>query len=140
MRPLFAELWIRSLLKSDLNALIADVKRGDTEAISQAVIFVSCESFGLGHNRARAKLCRYFKNHPPSSSECDRMVEVIVNRLLTGEFSQQFKDQLSMAIRFSPERLQRAASLALNSERDYIRRYGSWVKHVLASSSAIQSK
>jgi hypothetical protein len=137
MRPSFAALWIRSLTKAELHSLIDDVKRGDADAISRAVAFVAAESFGMWHNRARAKLCRHLKHHPPSDDECRRMVDVIANRLVDGRFYEQFKDQLSMAIRFSAERLDSAASVAVDSDRDYIRRYGHWVRHVLNSSSAI---
>ena len=122
------------MTKSDLHALIADVKRGDVEATSRATAFVAAESFGMWHNRARAKLCRQFKNHPPSDRERDRMVDAIVSRLIDGRFSEQFKDQLAMAIRFDRDRLSDAANIALTSDREYIRRYGNWVRHALDSS------
>ena len=133
MQPSHAPIWIRSLSKHDLADLIANVKRGDESATSQAVTFVTAESFGLWHNRARAKLCRFFKNHPPSPDECGRLVNTIANRLLEGRFYEQFKDQLSMAIRFSPEVLAQSAAVAVGSDRDYIRRYGRWVQNVLES-------
>lgn len=116
--------------------MIADVKRGDADAIARAVAFVEAESFGLWHNRARAKLCRHFKNHPPSGDFRERMVDAIVNRLIDGRFYEQFKDQLSMAIRFSPERLKHAALVAVESDWDYIRRYGYRVLHVLKSTAS----
>lgn len=137
MRPSFAALWIRSLTKADLHSLIDDVKRGDADATSRAVAFVAAESFGLWHNRARAKLCRHFKNHPPSDDERKRMVDAIVNRLIDGRFFEQFKDQLSMAIRLDPDRMADAASVASKSDREYIRRYADWVRHVLNSSAKI---
>ena len=132
-RDSFAPLWIRTLTKSDLHSLIADAKAGASNAISRAVSFVAAESYGLWHNRARAKLCRHFKNHPPPDSDCNQMVDSIVDRLLDGRFYEQFKDQLSMAIRFAPERLGNAATVASDSERDYIRRYAVWVQNALAS-------
>lgn len=135
MRPPYASLWIRSLSKSDLHQLIAEVKRGDAEARSRAVVFVASESFGMWHNRARAKLCRYFKNHPPPEAERTRMINAIVTRLHEGHFYEQFKDQLSMAIRFAPKRLETAALVAMDSDRAYIRRYGQWVQHVVRSTA-----
>ncbi len=134
MRTSFATLWIRSLSRSDLHALIDEVKRGDADATDQAVEFVIAESFGMWHNRARAKLCRYFKNHPPSPTERKRLVDAIVSRLIEGRFFEQFKDQLSMAIRFAPERMAKAADIASQSDRAYIRRYANWVRHILNSS------
>ena len=137
MRPSFVAIWIRSLTKAKLNELISEVKCNDPDATLKAVAFVNAESFGIWHNRARAKLCRHFKNHPPSADDRDHMVVTIANRLLEGRFYEQFKDQLSMAIRFSPDRLGHVAAIAANSDRDYIRRYGYWVQNVIESSSAI---
>ena len=133
MQPSHAAIWIRSLSKSDLHKLIAAVKRDDPDAVSRAVTFVVAESFGIWHNRARAKLCRHFKNHPPPKPDCEQLVATVTARLIDGNFYEQFKDQLSMAIRFVPSQLDDAASVALDSDRDYVRRYGRWVRHVLAS-------
>ena len=140
MRPSFAALWIRTLKKPELHLLIDDVKRGDKEAASRAVAFVVAESFGIWHNRARAKLCRYFKNHPPSDDQCRSMVDAIENRLIDGRFYEQFKDQLSMAIRFAFERIAEPAAVASSSEKDYIRRYGAWIRHALDSSTTTPSR
>ncbi|WP_145304521.1 hypothetical protein [Crateriforma conspicua] len=139
MRPSFAALWIRSLTKTELHSLVAAVKLGDLEATSRAVEFVAAESFGMWHNRARAKLCRYFKNHPPTDDQSKRMVDAIIDRLIDGRFSEQFKDQLSMAIRFSPARMAEAATVASASDRNYIRRYADWVRQTLDSTPAIQN-
>lgn len=124
-------LWIRTLRKPELNSLINDVKHGDAEAIAKAVEFVVAESLGLWHNRARAKICRYFKNHPPAPDECRRMVDAIVERLTKGQFYQQFKDQLTMAIRFAPDRMAASAAVASSSDKEYIQRYANWVRHAL---------
>lgn len=137
MRPSFAALWIRSLTKPELHSLIEDVKRGDTEAATRAVAFVTAESFGMWHNRARAKLCRYFKNHPPSDEQCNSMVDAIASRLIDGRFYEQFKDQLSMAIRFAPDRMAETANAASRSDKNYIRKYAAWVRHALDSQATI---
>lgn len=135
MRSLFAVLWIRSLTKPDLDALICDVKRGNADARRRAVDFVTAESFGLWHNRARAKLCRHFKNHPPTEEERGRMVDAVTARLIDGRFFEQFRDQLSMAIRFAPERMADVADVASRSDREYVRRYAERVRHVLKSAA-----
>lgn len=122
-----------ALTKVELHTLILEVNRGDVEATSKAVVFVSTESFGMWHNRARAKLCRHFKNHPPTEEEKKRMVDVIIDRLISGKFSEQFKDQLAMAIRFAPNRMTEAASVAFVSPKDYVRRYGAWIQNALSS-------
>ena len=135
MRASHAAIWIRSLSKSDLHSLIDDVRSGDANAISRASEFVAAESFGIWHNRARAKLCRHFKNHPPPDDQSERMIDAIIRRLIDGRFSEQFKDQLSMAVRFSPSRMSDAMAIASRSERSYIRRYAEWLRHSLNSSS-----
>ena len=124
----FDRLWIRSLSKEDLHSLIAQVKAGDHEAIPQAVKFVCAESFGIWHNRARAKLCRHFKTHPPSNEERRQLVEAVSARLIHGNFYEQFKDQLAMAVRFTPEKMREAALIARQSEKEYIQRYGRYVQ------------
>ncbi|TWU43636.1 hypothetical protein Poly51_62910 [Rubripirellula tenax] len=119
--------------------LIDDVKRGDTDAATRAVAFVAAESFGIWHNRARAKLCRYFKNHPPPEDQCRTMLNAIVDRLIDGRFYEQFKDQLSMAMRFAPDRMADAAAVASSSDKDYIRRYGAWVRRAIDSQTIVPS-
>ena len=124
---------IRELTAIELHDLIDATKAGDTDAIKQSVAFVTAESFGYWHNRARAKLCRHFKNHPPSQKQCDRMVGTICGRLTSGNFYEQFRDQLSMAIRFDRDSMQKAANIALRSDREYIVRYGNRVLHAIRS-------
>ena len=133
MQPSFAALWIRSLTKPELHLLIDEVKCGDADAVARAVEFVTAESFGMWHNRARAKLCRYFKNHPPSDDKCRSLVDAIESRLIEGRFYEQFKDQLAMAIRFDPDRMAEAAAVASRSERAYVRRYADWLGRALDS-------
>ena len=133
------QIAIHLFSKQDLQLLIEGVKRGDREATSRAIDFLTVESFGLWHNRARAKLCRYFKNHPPARVEQERIVDAVVGRLLDGRFSEQFKDQLAMAIRLSPDRLHETAMRALGSNKDYIRRYGGWVRKAFSRPTDLKS-
>lgn len=131
------ESWVSSLTKCDLHQLIENVQSGSCDATSRAVLFVTCESFGLWHNRARAKLCRYFKNNPPSVTECSQMIDAIIQRLLEGRFSEQFIDQLSMAIRLDPKRMYIAAVAASHSEKAYVCRYADRIIHLLNTSSKL---
>ncbi len=133
MRTSYDALWIRTLTKSELHFLIADVRAGDEDATTRAVAFMCAESFGIWHNRARAKLCRYFKNHPPSADKCTQMVDAVIRRLIAGCFFEQFRDQLSMAVRFAPERMLDAATIASCSDKKYIQRYADRVRHMVDS-------
>ena len=139
MRSEFAALWIRALSKTDLETMIAGVKRVDEDEIARAIVFFRAESFGYWHNRARAKLCRHFKNHPPSPAAQNEMIDAIISRLVDGRFYEQFKDQLRMAIRFSPSQMRDAAQIAANSSREYVRRYADWVEHTLDSQQVFRS-
>jgi hypothetical protein len=124
---------VRELTAVELHDLIDATKDGNSDAIRTSVAFVIAESFGYWHNRARAKLCRHFKNNPPALKECDRMVDAISGRLTSGNFYEQFKDQLAMAIRFNRDRMEYSANIALNSDREHVVRYGNRVLHAINS-------
>lgn len=123
--------------KQELDNLISLLKCDDSKAIKECVAFTLTESFGLWHNRARAKICRNLKNRQFAPDLKQRLVSVIINRLETGRFYEQFKDQLAMAIRFDPVRMQAAAEGLNSNETDYIRRYAF---HVLQSIRSTQNK
>ena len=120
-------IWTRHLSKGDLHDLIARVKNGDQLAIDKAIDFIVADSLGMWHNRARAKLCRHFKNATPDKEQQRRLVDRIKSRLINGDFHEQFKDQLGMATNFAPRELQQAANSALENEKRYIRKYAKWV-------------
>ena len=105
---------------------------GHDDAIEEAVVFATKESFGLGHGRTRAKICRNLKNRCRSQGLQDLLVQAIYSRLLMVNFSEQFKDQLAMAIRFRPYEMAVCAKQACESPKDYVRRYGQWVLDKLA--------
>ena len=100
---------------AELQELIERIKAGDADAIEEAVVFTAKESFGLWHGRARAKICRNLKNRTILRHLQDLLIQAISNRLLTGEFSEQFKDQLAMAIRFRPLEMAQCAEQACAS-------------------------
>ncbi|MEJ7594631.1 MAG: hypothetical protein WKF77_24125 [Planctomycetaceae bacterium] len=112
---------------AELNELIERVKVCDADAIEEAVVFTAKESFGLWHGRARAKICRNLKSRTIPRGFQDLLVQAICNRLLAGDFSEQFKDQLAMAIRFRPLEMAQCAKQACESPKDYVQRYGQWV-------------
>ena len=120
------------LSKSQLHHLIADVQNKDPLAVQKAVRFIAGESLGMWHNRARAKLCRHFKRNPPGTEQQAMLVDCIAQRLGEGRFYEQFKDQLAMAVSFSPDKMAEAAEIAMKSDRRYIRKYGKWLQHRLA--------
>lgn len=126
---------IYSESKARLDALIQDVKSGLPDAVAAAVEFVATESYGCWHNRARAKLCRHFKNRPPRPNLCEILVKTVADRLVRGEFGQQFRDQLAMAVRLDPKRMRIAVRFASVSKLDYVRRYAAWTLHRIETTS-----
>ncbi len=114
-------------IKPELETLISRLKNGDQDAEYECVIFVLAESFGIWHGRARAKICRNLKHHPPDEMLRFKLVERIIWRLKTGNFSEQFKDQLKMAIRFSPNKMLETAHQLRDAEKEYVRRYAAYV-------------
>ena len=113
--------------KPELESLISRLKHGDRDAEYECVNFFLAESLGIWHGRARAKICRNLKNHHPDATLRLKLVEKIISRLKTGNFSEQFKDQLTMAIRFSPDKMLETAHRLRDSEKEYVRRYAAWV-------------
>ncbi len=115
--------------KLELDSLISRLKEGDQDAEYECVAFVLAESFGIWHGRARAKICRFLKNHPPDATLRSKLVERIIERLEAGNFGEQFKDQLKMAIRFSPDEMLLAAHRSGQSEKEHVRRYAAWIRN-----------
>jgi len=129
-----------SYAKAELNDMIERVKRGDRSLVYELVVFTLAESWGIWHGRARAKICRYLRNHPPDATLQSKLVDTVCTRLETGRFSQQFRDQLRMAIRFSADRMRLLADSLLSSEKMYIRRSAAWVLQRIASHDALVIK
>ena len=119
--------------KLELDDLIERLKTDDADAIYECIVFTLAESFGRWHNRARAKICRNLKNRLTDPTLRHRLVDVVIERLRSGRFSEQFKDQLTMAIRFDPDRMHSVATRLQFNGTDYIRRYAQWVLHAVES-------
>ena len=122
--------------KNELAELIEQLKAGNLLAVERCIDFFLAETRGLWHGRARAKICRNLKNLPLDKRTKDRLVATIVRRLETGNFSEQFKDQLTMAIRFRPCWLHDSATQLLGSPKGYVQRYASWVLNKINASEA----
>ena len=113
-------------LKPFLVDLIKQFKEGDQDATRYCIDFFHRESKGIWHGRARAKIARNLQSVRISNSDSERLLKTILGRLLTGNFSEQFKDQLDLALRISPNSTLEAAQKGLESAKDYVRRYCRW--------------
>jgi len=72
-------------------------------------------------------MCRRLKHIPLARNQKDRVVECILHRLATGQFSEQFRDQLRLALHLDRRTTLAAATRALESEKPHVKRYSKWV-------------
>ena len=105
---------------------IERLKQGDEEGVRFCIDFFYGESEGIWHGRARAKIARNLKAGMLTEKDRIKIVDTVTRRLLTGKFSQQFKDQLNLSLRLSPEATLKAANEANSSPKSYVRRYARW--------------
>lgn len=116
-----------SLTVEDLRQLADRLLLKEASAISACIDFIEAESKGLWHGRARAMMCRRLKHCSLSASRRSRLVACITGRLRSGRFSEQFVDQLRLAMRLDERRVFAAARACASDQRDYVRRYADWV-------------
>jgi hypothetical protein len=115
------------LSKVEVIALADELKSGAAEAIETAVRFVCAETEGMWHGRGRAMMCRRLKHFQLPGEHRDRLVEIILGRLESGHFSEQFRDQLRLALYLDRPGALAAATRSLASGREYVRRHARWV-------------
>jgi hypothetical protein len=113
--------------KREVRALADALSLGAADIVEKSVRFICAETEGLWHGRGRAMMCRRLKHLDLPRAHRDRLVAVILERLDSGHFSEQFRDQLRLAMHLSSEKTLAAARRALNSRKDYVRRYARWV-------------
>lgn len=115
------------LSKKELHSLADGLLLEDQWSIDRCVDFVVGETKGLWHGRARAMMCRRLKHCTLRRKQRAQLVEVISQRLASGEFSEQFKDQLRLAMRLDFAFASAAAHEALKSDKPHVVRYAYWV-------------
>jgi hypothetical protein len=122
---LMAEL--EHLDKRELHGLADTILLEDQAGVERCVTFFEAETRGYWHNRARAMMARRFKHGPLTEDQRGRLLRAVLGRLTSGRFTEQFKDQLRLALFLDRERTCTAARMCLASPKDYIRRYAAWV-------------
>lgn len=105
-----------SLSKHELHALIDALPAGDPRTLAQCIDFVTAETLGFWHGRARAKMCRRLKHVHLSRDQRDRLVRCIADRLASGRFSEQFRDQLRLAMLLDPVHMAQVAERSAQSQ------------------------
>lgn len=99
----------------------------DPMAIETCVRFVSAETRGTWHGRARAMMCRRLKHCDLDRTHRAQLVDVVCQRLVDGRFSEQFKDQLRLAWRLDPDRVENVCRAAADSPKAHVRRTARWL-------------
>jgi hypothetical protein len=126
-----------SMSKQELHDLADGLFLEVPSAVERCVEFVVSETCGHWHGRARAMMCRRLKHCPLTQAQSRRLVECIAARLVEGRFSEQFKDQLRLALHLNPARTFQQARAAQSSPLPHVRRYAGWVlSHGVASDDA----
>ena len=113
--------------KPGLHALADGLLVDEADAVARCVAFVIAESRGFWHNRARALMCRRLKHCTLSAAQRGALLACIGARLTAGTFSEQFKDQLRLALHLDLASTRRVAAAGLDSPAAHVRRHAAWV-------------
>lgn len=116
-----------SLGKGELIALCDRLLTDDSNAVEECIVFIEVETMGLWHGRARAMLARRLKHCRLSQLQRTRVVRAILDRLVRGRFSEQFKDQLRFVLHVAPERAFAVARSCQGAAAEHVRRYATWI-------------
>ncbi len=123
--------------KGNLYDLAAGLLSCEGPAIEKCIQFILAETKGIWHGRARAKMCRRLKHCeiPPKLGQ--QLVACITGRLAAGNFSEQFRDQLRLAMQLDHRRTCEVAEECLAStSKAHIRKLAKWViDHKAASTN-----
>jgi hypothetical protein len=117
--------------KRELHDLADGLLAPDPAVLDTCIRFVLAATRGNWHGRARAMMCRRMKHCEIGPAQRKQLVDCIVGRLRDGNFSEQFYDQLRLAIRLDPHSTFAAArTCSSQSPKTHVRRYALWVtKH-----------
>lgn len=138
-QPIYENLKLSDLIddKYKLTWLRDQLVKNDPYLTALAVEFILMETKGLSHNRLRASMCLKLATVTLKQSQWENLLNCILHRLLTGNFSEQFKDQLKFIIRTNPQWVRVEIQKGLESEKDYIRRYACWLDKKLEAINAV---
>lgn len=115
-----------SLTKAELHAMADDLLACDPFHVQRCVDFVLAETKGLWHGRARAMMCRRLKHCPLGRTYRTALLACITQRLSSGQFSEQFKDQLRLALHLDSAQTLAVCRDCLDNAKPYVQRYARW--------------
>lgn len=115
-----------ALSKFELRQIADGLLMPEPSVLARCVEFVLAETQGLWHGRARAMMCRRLKHCELNPAQGAALVDCITRRLASGAFSEQFKDQLRLALHIDAARTRIACQACTTSTRPHIARYAGW--------------
>lgn len=125
--------------KLQLHVLADRLLACDSVAVEECVCFIEGDSLGIWHGRARAMMSRRLKHCHLSRGQRSRLVRTILARLVSGRFSEQFKDQIRLALHLDRESVFRTAAACKESGPEHVRRYAKWIlAHGSCSAMALE--
>jgi hypothetical protein len=114
--------------KDSLHRLAAGLSTCSSETLDRCVKFVLAETRGIGHGRVRAMMCRRLKHCDLGKDQRQLLVDCILRRLETGKFSEQFRDQLRLAMHLEQKQtFERARNCLTHNSKVHIGRLATWV-------------
>jgi hypothetical protein len=115
-----------TLSKVELHSLADGLLQPEPRVVERCVEFVLAETQGLWHGRARALMCRRLKHCALGRTHRTQLVLCITVRLASGLFSEQFKDQLRLAMHLDLEQTLDVCRKSVGSVKAHVRRYAEW--------------
>ena len=116
-----------SLGKGELLALCDRLPTDDSDALEECIAFLEAATLGIWDGRARAMMARRLKHCPLTPPQRTRVVGAILDRLLNGRLSEQFKDQLRFVLYVAPEGAFTVARRCEGAAAGHVRRYAAGI-------------
>jgi hypothetical protein len=116
-----------SLSKAELHQLADSLILQEPSGMNRCIDFVLSETRGLWHGRARAMMCRRLKHCQISGERQAQLTNCVIMRLAAGDFSEQFKDQIRLAMHFDPKTVFDAAHKLVSSPKQHVAKYAQWI-------------
>ena len=126
----------QSLTKQQLHELADNLVLSESTVLDYCVEFVLAETKGLWHGRARAMMCRRLKHCQLGRAHRTQLLASILGRLESGEFSEQFKDQLRLALHLDLKQTLGVCQRASSSSKPHVQRYAAWALSLPRSENA----
>lgn len=119
------------LSKHALHQLCDRLLLDDNIAVEECVSFVLADTKGVWHGRARAMMCRRLKHCNLTPTQRHHLVDRILGRLNSSDFSEQFRDQLRLVLYLNKQAAFNAAVKNLDGiPKDHVKRLSLWIlKH-----------